>query len=352
MAVFNINNSFDNPIDELISILTKKYSATIYPVAVFNMSDSPSVIFTTVHCAKLRTVFASIASTCIGKEPTNKNCIGKISVDGILYYFNAMFIRNRLEKYLAIQILFVSSVQLESKLDNHRFADILSDIFPYLVLGRRASERSAELAEFVRNHRKFPNLLTEKYVNILNDIFSPTDDRYFTKIDDVTHIVVQKISSSNVLARKFKEISTNSEMYAEIKHNSFSFLIATIMSVLSKYSLRGIEVDYLNTVTRLDIYFKANFHNSFFAQNPDFSLKFSEVVLSEVHPAFADFEFLKRIANLNGIEVSLTMSKNSKAVYRVSISKTDRQFSNVLMTNIENAYVEFNNYYVVDLFNS
>ena len=48
------------------------------------------------------------------------------------------------------------------------------------------------------------------------------------------------------------------------------------------------------------------------------------------HPAFMDFQFIKCLANTIGVEVSLGFKAPGKMIFRISVSKADVVFSNLI----------------------
>ena len=118
-------------------------------------------------------------------------------------------------------------------------------------------------------------------------------------------------------------------MYTQILLNDFMFYIINLLLVIVKYSCTDIVINFSNNITTLDVNISGRFVNGFFINNPDVD-ESDKWILSPRHPAFMDFEFVKRLASV--IDVGLRFKHLDKENFEICtlVSKADIKISNEL----------------------
>lgn len=309
------------------------YAGAVSPVVIFQKDKLKSkLIFMSESSKKFAKVCKLYAESFIFIASDNPKKVESIVVDGVRIYFSSERKRKGDSVLYIFHFLYEISDIVDSMFKNVNFATILYDIYN-IPDKNEMCPASCALSEYVNSRHTLLEFHAYFLSEIANKIFDPNifdNENFFYKINDAVTYFTETYFPSDSCPFRFRINQITSDMYTQINLNMFLLFLMNLYLVLSKYSLRTIDINFENNITRLEIYYTCDFHNTFFLDNSDLAFEEDICVLSPNHPAFSDFEFLKRLANIVGAKVTLHRNKHSKMIYKVSLSKIDTNFYNLL----------------------
>lgn len=317
--------------------LTQRFGNTIYPTMIItgrepcmkmcwlSNADKQFRDLCKLHGAELKRIAAN-----------NPRKVESIVMNDVRFYFVTERWRRGLENYYVFVFVYLIHTKMERRLEDINLAALIYDAcnIPQVSV---MSDASCELAEFVRERNKALSYGADFMSNKLLAFAEEKRISYLYRVNQLIEYVVNTYFNDELSPCRIKVNQLDSEMYTYIDSIYFTFFTMNLFLVLSKYSLRTIEVNFENNLETLDVLIKCQFHNRFFG---DETLKNTDVVLGDNcdftagHPAFMDFELLKRLANSVGTAIKLKFNRLNKGIVQISVSKTDDSFKNLLHASI------------------
>ena len=313
--------------------LAQRYGNTIYPTMVITGREPRMKMCwlssVNKHFRDLCRLHGSEFKRIAANNPRK---IESIIMDDVRYYFVTERWRQGFENFYIFIFVYTIHTKIESELSDINFAKVIYDACNVPQVSTMCPA-SLELSEFVRERNKAFNFSVDFMSNKLLKFAEEKKIKYLYKANDLIGYVIDNYFNDELSPCRIKVNRFESEMLTSLDSIYFTYFVMNLFLVLSKYSLRTIEVDFENNLETLHVFIKCQFHNRFFG---DGTIENTDVILGDScdftagHPAFMDFEFLKRLANFLGAAIKFKFDKLNKGIVEIIISKTDKNFENQL----------------------
>ncbi|MBQ9941014.1 MAG: hypothetical protein IJO74_05710 [Clostridia bacterium] len=257
----------------------------------------------------------------------NPKKIENIVIDKVKYYFSVESIRSGNEIFYGVYILYAVVDENEYLFSKFNIPYLLYNSYS-IPFNISISETSKKFAEKITKKSYIYDFVYDFLSVQMNGYFENDKHVYFHKINDMVKHTV-KTYFTDLCPYKVIVEDIDSNMYTQILLNDFMFYIINLLLVIVKYSCTDIVINFSNNITTLDVNISGRFVNGFFINNPDVD-ESDKWILSPRHPAFMDFEFVKRLASV--IDVGLRFKHLDKENFEICtlVSKADIKISNEL----------------------
>lgn len=309
--------------------LIEKYNNSIYPTMIIIESGKRRTIrFMPGFDNEFRNTCKLYGEKILYIMRNNPRKIESITMDGVKHFFAAERRRVGNDRVYVAQFVYAiveDNERLFYKLD---FIGIIYDICN-LPQEQKMSDASIALVEYIKSRTKISKFISNFLCFRLKGFFENEKSSYFYKINDIIRYAVENYFQDGTCPCRFKVNYLESNMYTQMNLNLFMFFMVNLLLTLSRYTVRTSEIEFENNVTTLDTRIKCHFHRDFLIDNEDIDLK-NSCELKSSHPAFMDFEFVKRLADSVGAALTLEYEKLDCINVKVTVSKTDIVFKNLL----------------------
>jgi len=312
--------------------ISERYNNTIYPTMVITGPENKMKIQWLVRPDKRFCDLCRLYGTELKKIASdNPRKIENILMDDVRYYFFTEHFREGLVNYCVFVFLYSIPRKNEEVVTS---VDFVQKLYSSCTIPSLApiSYHSLKLSEYVRNSGKISTNISE-LMSVALDERADNEKEYFYPIEQVGNRIIKTCFDKEGSPCRFKTVRSDSNMYIQVALMKFSFFLTNVMLMIAKFSLRTVEVSFKNEIETLRILFRCPFHNSFFGFENDRNsdVNFGEICeLNCSHPAFVDYELLKRIANDFGAAFTLRFDGKNYGLVEIVFSKADVLFKNVL----------------------
>lgn len=258
----------------------------------------------------------------------NPRKVESVVMDGIKHYFVTERWREQDNIFYAVQFIYSIIEDNERIFHTLNFGQIIYDACNVLP-EQQMSDESLTLIKNVKSREKSMKFIFDFLCNRFDGFFENEKSSYFYKINDVIKYTVENYFDNENCPCRFRVNYIESDMYTQMNLNLFVFFTVNLLLILSKYSLRTVCIDFENNVTTLDTKIQCQLYNAFLLNNRDIVLG-TPCEIKSSHPAFMDFEFLKHIANEIGVAIEMNYEKLDIVTVKVTVSKTEIVFKNLL----------------------
>lgn len=313
------------------NLLIERYNNSIYPtMVIIENGKRRTSRFMPGFDNEFRNMCKLYGERILDIMKNNPHKIESITMDGVKHFFVTERRRIGDDTVYVAQFVYAIIEDNERLFYKLNFIRIIYDSCN-LPQEQKMSDASVALVEYIKHRTKISKFISDFLCFRLKGFFENEKSSYFYKINDVIKYAVENYFQDGTCPCRFKVNYLESNMYTQMNLNLFMFFMVNLLLTLSKYTVRTSEIEFENNLTTLETKIKCHFHRDFLIDNDDIDLE-NACKLKSTHPAFMDFEFVKHLADSVGAALSLEYEKLDCINVRVTVSKTDIVFKNLLRT--------------------
>ena len=306
------------------------FGKSVYPTLVITERKGRFKIdFLPNFSSEYKSLFKLYGSQLVSIVTNNPKKVDSIQIDRVKYYFATERVRRGFDIYFGVYILYAVIAENENLFRDFSIPNMLYDTYCIRTDGE-LSANSEAVVEKIRKNTAVNKFILDFLGAELDGFFEGRKESYFYKINDVIKYTVYNYFHEDICPRKIKVNYIESDMYTQMNLNDFMFFVVNLLLIAVKYSTGCLNIDFSNNLTTLNVELSGKFVSGFFENNCDILREENELVITPDHPAFSDFEFAKRLANIVGVSMKLENLCGDEFRIGIVISKIDIVFSNLL----------------------